>query len=71
MIAVETVAPIDVEPVELHPVEPETYRRSTCPLCLLPLQQRRAGLWCPRCRGWLVEEPRAGGLVAVLWQGPK
>ena len=70
MIAVETLAPVEVEPSpHLHAVEPEAYQQATCPLCLGRLQQRRAGLWCPRDRGWLVEEPRAGRLVCALWQG--
>jgi len=51
------------------PVDRDDYQATTCPLCLGSLDQRIRGLYCPRCKGWLVEELREGRLVYRLWQG--
>lgn len=70
VIQVATEKPVDVEPVARPtPVAPSEYRSDTCPLCYRDLDQRIRGLYCPRCRGWLVEETRGGTLVYNLWQG--
>lgn len=70
MIELETQAPLDHEPAASpQPVTQADYKADTCPLCYRPLDQRIRGLYCPRCRGWLVEETRGGALVYNLWQG--
>lgn len=70
VIQFATEAPVDLEPVARPaPVTPAEYKAETCPLCRGPLQERRAGLWCPRDRGWLVTETRGGSLAYSLWQG--
>lgn len=51
------------------PTSADEYKATTCPLCLHPLEQRIRGLYCPRCKGWLVEEMHMGVLVYRLWQG--
>lgn len=51
------------------PVPREEYVACTCPICFGGLDQRIRGLFCPRCKGWLVEELRDGRLVYSLWQG--
>lgn len=39
-----------------------------CPQCAGGLVERQAGLWCPRCRGWVRESERFdGSRRAVLW----
>jgi hypothetical protein len=69
-VTLETVAPVDVAPVaQPKPVPREEYVAATCPLCLGGLWQRIRGLFCPRCKGWLVEETHGGRVVHSLWQG--
>ncbi len=60
-IPVATQTPEIHDPGKPQPVDRDQYRRTTCPLCLQPLQQRIRGLYCPRCKGWLDG--------TSLWQG--
>lgn len=70
MIQLATEAPTDLEPVARpHVVDRQEYAGGACPLCYRNLDQRVRGLYCPRCKGWLVEETRGGILVYSLWQG--
>lgn len=38
--------------------EPVKASGRPCPLCKLPTWERIRGEWCPRCKGWLVEDWR-------------
>lgn len=68
--AYNTVERAPAAPVRrLTLVDREEYRDETCPLCFRPLDRRVRGLYCPRCRGWLVVDVRGGTLTHALWQG--
>lgn len=51
------------------PVDRDEHAASHCPICAGGLWQRIRGLYCPRCKGWLVEELHDGRTVFTLWQG--
>lgn len=68
--AYNTVEQAPAAPVaRLTLVDRDEYAGETCPLCFRPLDRRVRGLYCPRCRGWLVVEAREGRQAHVLWQG--
>jgi Zn finger protein HypA/HybF involved in hydrogenase expression len=42
-----------------------------CPDCQRRLLERVHGVWCPACRGWLVEVTKPDGLTYAFIQGAR